>query len=700
MPLIKSGSKKAVSQNIREMVRSGYPQKQAVAAALSNARRYGRAEGGPVYDQVYERPDQVLGRVGQGVIDYVKDFASPWKKDEAGRYYADQPLASPYGKTPEVQKDNSDAIYQGLELGSNFIPGGGAAKEAVFLGPMALKALRATQQMHPTVGATLRPAERAAIEGLSGAEREAAGRGFQNNRDALASMVLAKRAREGNQADRDVFSVSGWSRNAAGAPVKEIPDLGLKLEPLIESLPSEGFKIKHPAGDFHEAFGLPPVKFDKKKLPGNANFNNITGQITLGGDPSKPSHMQQALAALTHELQHAVANKDPQSMMVGSSPVRELRHNEMYSQNLGQDRTVPRMVAASQMAELAGLGLVTPEYRAAFNAYKRSAGEVEAENARARRAKGYRYLLHPEDTEEFGRGVQIPRTKADIDAQHKLVEQEVDDYDMQQLLRRLAAKGKAGGGGVTAEEFQKRAEKILRDQDDGTYDTVMPGEPFDDNATFEAQQRITHPMMQTAPMPVYPSVPQSADGIHMAGGGGANRNPYAPQPKASDVTGYMSRKMIHKAVNPGVLKSTVPGRTDKLPISVPSGSYVIPADIVSGLGQGNTDAGSSILNSMFKTGPMGMSVMKGKSAAKTGAASRLKAGKVPKGGKTSFAEGGDVGEVPVVAAGGEYILYPEHVMQLGGGNLDKGHSILDAFVKHSRQKLIKTLKGLPGPAKD
>jgi hypothetical protein len=41
MPL-KSGSDRAtISANIREMVNSGRPQKQAVAAALSNARRTG-----------------------------------------------------------------------------------------------------------------------------------------------------------------------------------------------------------------------------------------------------------------------------------------------------------------------------------------------------------------------------------------------------------------------------------------------------------------------------------------------------------------------------------------------------------------------------------------------------------------------------------------------------------------------------------
>ena len=51
-------------------------------------------------------------------------------------------------------------------------------------------------------------------------------------------------------------------------------------------------------------------------------------------------------------------------------------------------------------------------------------------------------------------------------------------------------------------------------------------------------------------------------------------------------------------VHHGPIPSPVAGRTDHLPMHVSSGSYVLPADIVSALGDGNTDAGAAKLDQM------------------------------------------------------------------------------------------------------
>ena len=160
---------------------------------------------------------------------------------------------------------------------------------------------------------------------------------------------------------------------------------------------------------------------------------------------------------------------------------------------------------------------------------------------------------------------------------------------------------------------------------------------------------------------------------------------------------WFTRRQANDVNHVGMLRSPVPGRTDRLPISVGAGGYVLPADIVSALGQGNSESGANVLGQMFNQGPYGTKQV------------RLGARKphIPKAPKMSRsfrgsmrADGGETGGVPVIAAGGEYVLNPEQVMGIGGGDMDRGHRILDSFVEQVRQQHIKTLKGLPGPVKE
>lgn len=146
-----------------------------------------------------------------------------------------------------------------------------------------------------------------------------------------------------------------------------------------------------------------------------------------------------------------------------------------------------------------------------------------------------------------------------------------------------------------------------------------------------------------------------------------------------------SRRAKDPKVFHGPLKVAVPGRTDRLPIHVYSGSYVLPADIVSGLAEGNTEAGFEVIKRMVKD-----------------QMEQSKGGRV--GMTQKYGLHGHFHEptalVPCVVAGGEYILTPEEVEAFGQGDLKKGHRELDSFVLSQRAKNIKTLRKLPGPAKD
>lgn len=153
------------------------------------------------------------------------------------------------------------------------------------------------------------------------------------------------------------------------------------------------------------------------------------------------------------------------------------------------------------------------------------------------------------------------------------------------------------------------------------------------------------------------------------------------------------RGVARHALAQGFLHSTVPGRTDKLPISVSGGSYVLPADHVAALGQGNSLAGADSVAKQFKMGPYG-STMGALKQAKAPGAAHLNL--VSKGAKLHFAHGG---AVPIVAAGGEIIIPPEKIIERYG-DLKKGHAALDDWVVKTRKKHIKQLRKLKPPRQD
>lgn len=164
--------------------------------------------------------------------------------------------------------------------------------------------------------------------------------------------------------------------------------------------------------------------------------------------------------------------------------------------------------------------------------------------------------------------------------------------------------------------------------------------------------------------------------------GGSMHMPHVHKPHLHGL-----RKPKKPKLHVGPIHSPVAGRTDHLPMHVPSGSYVLPADIISGMGEGNTMAGFKVAKSLFSSHFYGSGAPYGASGLPYG---------MPSPGK---AEGGEA-TVPIIAAGGEYVISPRDVTAIGKGNMDDGHRILDEFVKGYRAKLVKTLKALPGPKRD
>lgn len=166
-----------------------------------------------------------------------------------------------------------------------------------------------------------------------------------------------------------------------------------------------------------------------------------------------------------------------------------------------------------------------------------------------------------------------------------------------------------------------------------------------------------------------------------------NARQYGAKLASGGITPPFGARMAAKNLaHEGFLHSSVPGRTDKLPISVSGGSYVLPADHVAALGQGNSLAGSAIVNKMFKM--------------PTGNIASIRSS-VPKLNLRAKADGGAAEDdtTPIIAAGGEIVLPPDKIVERFG-DLESGHKALDKWVVDTRKKHIQTLRGLKPPKKD
>jgi hypothetical protein len=131
-------------------------------------------------------------------------------------------------------------------------------------------------------------------------------------------------------------------------------------------------------------------------------------------------------------------------------------------------------------------------------------------------------------------------------------------------------------------------------------------------------------------------------------------------------------------VHVGPIEGDQPGRTDVVPMKVADGSYVVPSETISHMGENNTEAGLKLAQQYF--GPEGHYAGKERS----------------RGGSTK-AEGKPV---DCITAHGEFVIPPHVVKNIGKGDLDHGHKILDRWVMDMRKDHLETIASLEPPAQD
>lgn len=134
----------------------------------------------------------------------------------------------------------------------------------------------------------------------------------------------------------------------------------------------------------------------------------------------------------------------------------------------------------------------------------------------------------------------------------------------------------------------------------------------------------------------------------------------------------------------GLFRADTPGRTDRLPRSVPADSFVVPAAEVASLGEGNTEAGGKMLEH----------ILSGITSA-----------------PEKRADGGASGDKSaVIVAGGEYLIPRDKIVEIGRrlraagkskarSDLAAGHQWCRDLVLRLRKQELKRLKSAPLPKK-
>lgn len=215
---------------------------------------------------------------------------------------------------------------------------------------------------------------------------------------------------------------------------------------------------------------------------------------------------------------------------------------------------------------------------------------------------------------------------------------------------------------------------------DPNMQTVAPLS-FDANEVWRGQ---TSGLGQRTTVPPDPQDDARGGAIRRASGGSA--------PPMGETPWWIRREASGMDRAPsGLIPGTTGGRADAVPMNLAPHSHVIPADVVSGWGQGNTSAGAANLQHALSTGPFGLSLPRVPSRGpKLSSPPRM----------PHMARGGAANGIRTMVSPGEVIVPPEDVHRIGSGDFDKGHDWIDRLIVHSRKQIIHHMRKLPPPVKE
>ena len=303
---------------------------------------------------------------------------------------------------PLVSQPNSAALPPAVQDSIRALlsgAGGAISGMAQHLYQLPQRAMDASEQLRTTGEYNPAPAVETAqlLMGGGAPAAEAGAAGIFGGRLAqsadLAKLNSAKDMERMNWGPNEIHAGTGWFRGADGEWRFEIPDNKANFHSYGDTI---GTTLSHPElYKNYPQIANRPITWDAPI--GGGNYNPTTGGIRL----NMYSDTQDQLPVTHHEIQHVI------------------QHLEGFANGTNRD-----VMKQEVMKELDKLGATLPNSemdRAAYEAYMRHAGEVEARNVQGRipLTNYERKIIPPWSTEDRPRSNQIvsppfPRFKEPI----------------------------------------------------------------------------------------------------------------------------------------------------------------------------------------------------------------------------------------------------------------------------------------------